>query len=254
MGLGLGVLRGHRPPPVYPGARRAAHNGRALVPGRGAELRGARAPAQGCASRRLVQVRRARTLYPDVRRALRQDGRRRRRAQADGGPSRRPGRRLHAQHPRDPDRVPRRGQPGGDLVELPARVRHPQCRGPFPADRAPGPLRGRRVPVQRGRARPHGPGGRTAARAPDARGHGAGPLPVRGAPGRPPAERPDVARVAGHPWDRGVRLRAGPVRSPVVDRLLLRHHRPAEGDRPGARWDPAGEPQDPRAPSGPPGG
>ena len=39
-------------------------------------------------------------------------------------------------------------------------------------------------------------------------------------------------------------LRAGPVRPPALGPLLLRHHRAAEGDRPGPRRDPARAPEE----------
>src|SRR6266498_929014 len=51
--------------------------------------------------------------------------------------------------------------------------------------------------------------------------------------------RPRAAGRAG----RRLRVRAGCLRPPAVDAVHLRHHRPAEGDRPRARRDPAGAAQ-----------
>ena len=74
--------------------------------------------------------------------------------------ARRPRRRLHAEHPRDPRRLPRVREPRRRVVELLARLRGAERGGPLRPDRAEGAARGRRLPLQRPRLRPHGDRGR----------------------------------------------------------------------------------------------
>ena len=60
---------------------------------------------------------------------------------------------------------------------------------------------------------------------------------------------PDARRLGAtcSPSPADARVRAGAVRPPAVRAVLLRHHRAAEGDRARPRRDPAGAPEEPRA-------
>ena len=159
LGGDLGVLRRARLEAVRARARLARDAGRELVRGRGAQLR--REPARRARGRSATRVavlhaselRELDTLtWGELRGA---GGRRRRRAaRARRGP-RRPRGRLHAEHPRDADRVPRDGEHRGDLVERRARVRRAQRDRPLRADRAEGAARRRRLPPRRQGLRPH---------------------------------------------------------------------------------------------------
>ena len=90
----------------------------------------------------------------DMGRAVRAGGgggRRTARAGREAGGSRG---RLHAQHPRDADRVPGDGQRGRDLLERGAGVRGAQRDRPLRADHAEGGVRGGRLPPRRQGLRP----------------------------------------------------------------------------------------------------
>ena len=76
------------------------------------------------------------------------------------------------------------------------------------------------------------------------RAHRRPPLPrPRPRPLRP-ARRDALGRAARRRRGRRARLRARPLRPPALGPLLLRHHRPAEGDRPGPGRDPARAPEE----------
>ena len=77
------------------------------------------------------------------------DGAHRRRPARARRRSRRPRRRLPAEHRRDGRRLPRLRLDRRDLVELLARLRRPQRRRPLRPDRAEGAARGRRLPLRR---------------------------------------------------------------------------------------------------------
>ena len=162
---------------------------------------------------------------------------------AHGRRAGRPCRRLPAEHPADDRGVPGDHIARRDLVLLLARLRVPDDRRPVRADRAEGPARGRRIPLRRQELRPFAadrPASRSAA---DRRAHGRAPLPRR--------PRRLGCRLRA---DRGLaRVHAGAVRPPAVDRVLERHDRIAQGDRPRARRDRARAPEElpaaPRRPS-----
>ena len=59
-----------------------------------------------------------------------------------------------------------------------------------------------------------------------------------------PARRDALGRAARRRRGRRARLRARPLRPPALGPLLLRHHRPAEGDRPGPGRHPARAPEE----------
>ena len=153
---------------------------------------------------------------------------------------RRPRRRLHAEHPGDRGGVPGHGLAGRDLVELLARLRRAQRDRPLRPDRAEGAAGGRRLPLQRPRRS-------TAATrcAPSAT-----PCPSLGHTVLLRYLDEQATLEDALDWDeltaRGRRagVRARPVRPPAVGALLLRHHRAAEGDRPGPGRDPARAPED----------
>ena len=162
----------------------------------------------------------------------------------------RPRRRLPAERPRGPDRLPRRRQPGRDLVELLARLRAGQRRRPLRPDRAEGAVRGRRLPLRRQGLRPARRRRRGRRADPQPRAHRRRPLPERLAralrPGGPAEGRgaDDLGAAARPRLGRRAPLRAGPVRPPALGPLLVGHHRTAQGDRPGARRHPARAPQE----------
>ena len=81
----------------------------------------------------------------------------------------RPGRRLHAQHPRDARRLPRRREPRRGVGHLRAGVRAAQRDRPLRDRRAQGAAGDRRLPLRRQADRPARRGGRGARRAADAR-------------------------------------------------------------------------------------
>ena len=157
----------------------------------------------------------------------------------------RPRGRLPAERPGGGHRLPGRGQPRRHLVELLTRFRPGQRRRPLRADRAEGDdLRGR-LPLRRQGLRPPRDDRRDRRTDPQPRAHRRGPLPecfsralgpLRAGEGR---RADDLGSAPGpRPWGRPL-LRARPLRPPPLGPLLLRHHRPAEGDRPRARRHPA---------------
>ena len=181
------------------------------------------------------RVRAARRGGVDLGRAARADRARRGRPARDGHRARRPRRRLHAEHPRDDRRLPRRREPRRGLVELLARLRRALGRRPLRADRAEGAAHRRRLPLRRQGLRPRRADRARAVRDALARAHGdAAPTSSRrGRLGRGvPAHR------------RAARVRPRPVRPPAVGPLLLGHHRPAEGDRALPGRDPRRAPQE----------
>ena len=160
--------------------------------------------------------------------------------------ARRPRRRLPAQHPRGDRRLPRHRQHRRDLVELLARLRRrASVDRPLRPDRAQGPVRRRRLPLRRQGLRPPRDRRRAAGGDADARAH------RRRCPTSTPsrdlgaaARRDDLGRAARRRRGRRARLRARPLRPPALGPLLLRHDRPAEGDRPGPRRHPARAPEE----------
>ncbi len=140
--------------------------------------------------------------------------------------------RLHAEHPRDARGLSGDGVDRRDLVERRAGVRRAQRDRPFRADRAEGAAERRRLPPRRQGLRPHDRGAGHSRRAAERRAHGVARIPRR----RRRAGRHDrVERAAGQGRGRGAELRAGALRPPAVGAVLLRHDRPAQGDRAGSR-------------------
>ena len=86
------------------------------------------------------------------------------------------------------------------------------------------------------------------------------PRADRGPPLPRPRPRPLSAarrdRLGRARWRRAqgaeLDLRAGPLRPPALGPLLIRHHRPAEGDRPGPGRDPPRAPEEAQPPRRPP--
>ena len=152
-----------------------------------------------------------------------------------GGPARarrrprRPRRRVHPEHPRDRGGVSRHGRPRRDLVVVLAGLRRALGHRPLRADRAGGAARRRRLPLRRARLRPQR-GGRGDPRA-GRRAARAARLPRRQRLGGRLSRRRGRGSAA--------RARAGRLRPPALRPVLQRHDRPAEGDRPRPRRDPA---------------
>ncbi len=164
LGEHLGVLRGALLAPLRAGAGLAHDAGRAVVRGRVSELRGehadagARSECDGGAARLRAAYRPTRPA--DVGRALRAGGRGGRRAARAGRGAGRSGGGVHAEHPRDADRLPGHRERGRDLLERGAGVRGAQRDRPLRPDRAEGAARGGRLPPRRqGLRPPRGRGG-----------------------------------------------------------------------------------------------
>ena len=96
----------------------------------------------------------ARAARADVRRADRAGRPRSGPGSSGSGSRRRSRRRVHAQHPRDADRVHRDREPRRDLGHVRARVRRPQRRRPVRPDRAARADRRRRLRLPRPLHRP----------------------------------------------------------------------------------------------------
>ena len=146
----LGLFRRHRRRRVPADAGRRLYAGRDMVPGSNPQLRRA-CPAAW--SRR--RPRGGGVAQPDPGADHPHRGRVARR----GGPGPtgaaaprrrawRPGGRLPAQHRRDPGRLPRHCEPGGDLVVVRTGVWHPQRDRPVFPGRADGAPRRRRLPLR----------------------------------------------------------------------------------------------------------
>ena len=142
----------------------------------------------------------------------------------------RPRRLLHAEHPADGGAFLAGDEPRRGLVELLARHGHRRGRRPVQADRAEGAVRRRRLPLRRQALRPP--------RRCSARSFGA--LPIARASRVPAVSRPGgatrrgaqaVAVVERRRARGDARVRAAALRPSAVDRLFVRHHRRAEGDR-----------------------
>ncbi len=153
LGCGHRRARGPVARPARAGARRwrPLDAGCSLVPRRHAQLRRARprrrARPGGRGGGGGTEPDPARERA-DVGRA-RRVGRRVRRGAADARGARgRRRRRLRAEHPRDPDRVPRHRVDRGGVDELCTRVRHPLGHRPARPARAGGAARHRRVPLR----------------------------------------------------------------------------------------------------------
>ena len=230
LGDDVGVPRHSRLRTVHARARRAEDARGEVVRGRAAQLRGARLPARrtGPAGdhRALGSPRCVRSVLGRARAAGRGD---RRQPARDGRAAGRPGRVVHAEHPGNGRRVLRGHEPRRGLVELLARHGHRCGRGPVPADRAQGAVRGRRVPLWREVVRSARGPGRDRRRAAVARARG---VPAVSGSGRAARGCAAGASLVERRRARGeARVRAGAVRPSAVDRLLVRHDRRAESDR-----------------------
>ena len=171
---------------------------------------------------------------------------RRRRPARARGRARRPRRRLPAEHPRGDRRLPRHRLASAPIWSScspdfgPASVDRP-----LRPDRAQGALRGRRLPLRRQGLRPprrSSPSCRRRCRACER----TVVLPyLDPEPDLSAAARRDpLGRAARRRRGRRAQLRARPLRPPALGPLLLRHHRPAEGDRPGPGRHPARAPEE----------
>ncbi len=249
LGLDLGFLRGQGTDPVSAGARLARDARRAVVHRRPAQLRRAharhrRGPRPGRRGRPIADPRPARA---DLRRVARPG------CAGAGGPAAaghrrgRSGRRLHAEHPRDPGRLSRHDQPRRDLGLLRHRVRPSQRDRPLRRPRAEAAAGDRRLSLRREADRPPRRGRRGARRASRARARG--PRPLRGRRGGLPARRRGVGGAAGR--SRAARVRPGAVRPSPLRAVLLRHDRQAEGDRAPPRRHPSRASQEPGPELGP---
>ncbi len=131
-----------------------------------------------------------------------------------------------------------------DLVELLARLRPGQRDRPLRPDRAQGALRGRRLPLRRQGLRPARDPRQAAGRDAEPGAHRRPALPRPRPRPLPAARRDPLGRAARHGRGRRAELRARPLRPPALGPLLLRHHRPAEGDRAVAGRHPARAPEE----------
>ena len=214
-----------------PGAR--------VVPRRAAQLRRAHARRATSDADAIAVIARSQTRGPSeltLRRARDQVGRAPRRAAAARRRPRRPGRRVHAEHPRDARGLPGHREPGRDLGLVRARVRRPQRRRPLRPDRADRAARGRRLRLRRPASRPARRGGGDPRGAADARARRRRPLREAACPTRWRGRSCSPSRGP-------LAFDAGAVRPPAVRAVLLGHHRAAEGHRARPRRHPARAPQ-----------
>ncbi len=249
LGVDLGLLRGSLACTLRAGARLARDARRRVVPGSSAELRRAHArPGRG--RREVAVVAYSQTREPHGAHVRRPQGAGRARASGTEAPrrrARRPGRRLPAEHPGDARRLPRDRESRCDLGDVPAGVRCPERSPSARAARAEGAPRCRALPLRREARRSSRAGGRDP-----------------GGPGEPGDRRPRAVprgcrrrtpgrRLLGRAprGERAARVRAVAVLAPAVRALLLRHDRPAEGDRALPRRHPARAPEEPRLQLGP---
>ena len=181
---------------------------------------------------------------------------------APGRRARRSRRRLHAEHPRNPRRLPGHGVASARSGRAARPTSAPRAWSTASRRSSPRSCSGRWLPVQRPGLRPARHGGRDRAADPrdraDHRRSLSERLPrARPARGRRPATADDPGTAPRARRGGASALRAGGLRPPVVGALLLRDHRPAEGDSPGTRRDPARAPEEaqppPRRPGGRPG-
>ena len=201
----------------------------------------------------LARLRAARAGRAHLGRAPRPGRRRRRRPARAGRRPRRPRRRLPAQHPRGDRRLPRHRLDRRRLVVLLARLRRRQRHRPLRPDRAQGPLRRRRLPLRRQATSTAATSSPTLqAEMPTLRAHRRPPLPRPRPRPLAAARRDRLGRADRRRRGRRARLRAGPLRPPALGPLLLRHDRPAEGDRPGPGRHPARAPEEAPPPRRPP--
>ena len=143
--------------------------------GRGAPARGDELAVLHCSELRDLD----RLSWSELSRAgRRRRGRDARARGSQGGP--RGG--VHAQHPRDADRVPGGRQHRGDLVQRRTRVRGPQRDRPLRPDRAEAAAGGGRLPPRGQGLRPHGGARGDPGRAADRGARGRAALPVAPAP------------------------------------------------------------------------
>ena len=245
LGRAVGLLR-HSRHAARARARRSDDARRRVVHRRSPQLR--RAPGRPRGGPRSGRGRGAladaRAAGADVRRADRAGRPGQGGAAAARGGARRPCGGVHAQHPRDADRLHRDREPRRDLGHMRARVRRAKRRRPVRPDRAARADRGRRLrlprplrrPPRRGRDDPRtDPVDRACGRGPVRRG----PAPRRGRLGGTDRRK------------RAARVRAGRVRPPAVRAVLLGHDRAAEADRARSRRPADRAPQEPRALLGP---
>ena len=244
LGVDLGLLRrarlGRRTSASSDLARDA---GRRVVPRCAAQLRGARPPRpRRRRGRDPPRVGASTPRRGDLGRA-RATGRAasRRRSVRRGS---RPGDRVVAYLPNiveAVDRVPRVRQSRRDLVELLARLRRPQRRRPIRADRAPRSSSRSTATATAARTTTGSrSSGRSRRRCRRSSERSSSAISTR----EPDLDRLPPCDVAGTTsWTRAATseldVRAGSVRPPALGALQLRHDRPAEGDRPRPRRDPA---------------
>ena len=168
-------------------------------------------------------------------------GRRLRRRPARArGRARRPRRRLRAELPGRPDRLSRLRVDRRHLVVVLARLRRLDGRRPLRPDRAQGAARRRRLQLQRrasSTASTSSPSSSARCRASSTRSSSPTSTATPTPPGSPTGSAGATSRAPER--RRRARVRARPLRPPALGPLLLGHHRPAEGDRPGPRRDPA---------------
>ena len=164
------------------------------------------------------------------------------------GRARRPRRGVPADRARGGDRVPRHREHRRRVVVLLTRLR-PAGRGrPVRTDRADGAARRRRLPIRRPLVRSARGARRDRGRAARCRG-GADRRTATATTGLARRRRGRMARSALGPGR--CPIRAGRLRAPSVDPLLLGHHRPAEVDGAGPRRHRARAPEVARAPPRP---
>ena len=248
LGRDLGLLRGRRPTAsagAVLGQPRDAR--RRVVPRHPAQLRRARLRRQG---RRRdgdpPRLRAARARRAELGRAARPGRRGRRRRCAGSGSSA-----ATASSPTCRT-SPRRSSPSSPAASIgavwsscspdfgPASVDRP-----LRPDRAQGPVRGRRLPLRRQGLRPprdRSPSCRRRCRAWSA--PSSSPTSTPSPTSRRCATRSRWDELLAGGEGAELELRARPLRPPALGPLLLRHHRAAEGDRPGPGRDPARAPEE----------
>ena len=156
LGLALGLLRDQGARAVRARAHLTRASGSRMVPGCASQLRGAHARAPrgrglGGDRRRFTDTR---TNRAELRGVARPGRARSGRTPPAGRRAGRPRRRLPAEHPRDDRRVPRNGQSGGDLGDVPTGVRRAERPAPARPALTDRPAGRRRLPLRRQARRP----------------------------------------------------------------------------------------------------
>ena len=239
LGGGVALLRRRGLRALRARARRREMPGAEWFPGARLSLRAPHLPRQGRRrARHPARLRAARARLVDVGRAARADRAHRRRAAPAGRGRGRSRGGVPAEHPRGGGGVPRLRLDRGRLVVVLARLRRAQRGGPVRADRAEGAARRGRLPLRRQGLRPLRARGAAARGDAVARAGRDAPVPRM----RPDRRRALVVRARGRA--RAARVRRAAVRPPAVGPVLVRHHRPAQADRPGPGRDPARAPEE----------